>query len=204
MENEETVFEPRYSPLVNFTAIGLPLLFVGLLCAGANLISRVPALAWLLLLLIGIAAAISPYFFIRRIYFRDQLVVRRFLLPDRLIDYRQIVEINPTSLETQEGRVRLGRLQNLPELQDMIQRWRAAKILKAGQKKDEPDAPDLQTHALVPVRGYGSYGFMWALMFGIIGLFVQPAWVSLDAKWFFGIIFLATYVVFVYILPKKL
>jgi hypothetical protein len=64
----------------------LPQLFVDLLCAGANLISRVPALAWLLLLLIRIAAAISPYFFIRRIYFRDNLIVQCFLLPDRLSD----------------------------------------------------------------------------------------------------------------------
>jgi hypothetical protein len=198
MEHEETVFKPRYSPLVAYAAVGLPLVFIGLLCAGANLVSHTSTAAWLLLLLLGIMAALYPFFVIRRIYFREKLVVRRFLLPDQYLDYRNIVEIGPTSIKTRQGRVRLGRLQNPGELQEMIQRWQAAKLLRAAQKKDDPAVPDL------PIRGYGSYGFMWALLIGIVALFLQPPWLNLDPKWFFGIVFLAVYVVFVYILPKTL
>ena len=161
---------------------------------------QVPSYLWLLLLLLAIATALTPFFVIRRIDFRDRMVVKRYLLPDQFIDHKEVGEVSSSAIQTTSGNIRLGNLQNVEELKGMVQRWSAVKILKEAQRKGQPQS----ARAELPVRGFGSYGFAWALLIGIMAMYLQPPWLAVDPRWLFGISFLVVYVVFVYILPKKL
>lgn len=196
---EDIVFEPRYPPLVLLAVYGLPVSFFGLLCAAASLFGQLPPLFWMMVLLLGVLAALAPFFFIRRIVFREKMVIRRYFLPDVYLDYRDVQAVDAGAIHTPKKKIRLGNPQNLVALQDLTQRWQAVRVLQESNRRPK-GAATLE----LPTRGYGSYGFIWGLMFGILVMYLVPVNWNIDSRWIFGSVFLLTYLLFTYILPRKL
>jgi hypothetical protein len=199
MENEDIIFKPHYTSYASLALYGLPLAFLGLLCASASLFPQANPLFWVAMLALGITASLLPFFFVRYILFREKMVVRRYLLPDTYLDYREVQEVDAAVIHTTRGDVRLGRLQNADDLREMVQRWKAVRTLKENQR-----GPVQAQRFELPVRGYGTYGLMWGLMFGIIAMYLIPASLNLDSRWVLGGALLLTYLIYIYILPRRL
>lgn len=199
MDIEEPVFKPRYGIAPLLAVYGLPLVFFGLLCSAASFFVITSTLFWSLILALGILTSLAPFFFIRYILFHENMVIRRYLLPDAYVDYRDIQAADASAIHTNHGRIRLGNIQNSDELQEMIKRWQAARVLKSAQP-----TPANKARPELPVRGHGTYAVMWGLLLGIVGLYLVPASLNLDSRWVLGGIFVVVYIVYTYILPRKL
>ncbi len=199
MDLDEPVFKPRHAPALALALYGLPLAFFGLLCASASIWMINSPLFWGFLLLAGILASLVPFFTVRLILFRERMVIRRYLLPDISLNHDEVQSVDASAIHTNRGRVRLGGIRNAAELQEQVRRWQAARVLKASQ----PHAPQ-KAYIELPQRGYGTYAVVWGLLFGIIGLYLVPASLGLDARWVMGGIFVLVYLVYIYVLPRVL
>jgi hypothetical protein len=173
-------------------------LFFGMMCNIAFSFAKLPTIFWLAALAIGLFTSLIPFFFLREIRFPDEMVVRRYFLPDRFFSYKELEQINPDSIQVGGQRIRMGEITNLDELKDMSQRWIAAKTLKDHQR----NAP--KKESLYFQRGYGSYASFWGLMFGIIIMLMDLPWFRFDPRWALGGAFLIVYLVYIYVVPKYL
>ena len=192
-------FIPKYHPLQTGLLYSLPVLFAALLFAGAQFAVRLPGWYWWFPLTAGLAAAILPFFFIRRVEFRQLLVVRRFLLPPVYLEHREIDRIDQGILHTARGTLRLGHPRNQAELDEHLLRWKADQVLRQARTPGQD-----QAGVVFPGRGYMSYGFSWGLAFGYLALLAQPGWLPADPRWLFGGAFLAAYLLLGWILPARL
>ena len=198
MEPDFPIFKPRY-PLRVRLFMWLPtIIFFGMLCNVALSFAKFPIAFWVLVLAIGLLISLMPFFFIREIRFPNEMVVRRHFLPDQFFTYKEFEQIDGEIIQAGGQRIRTGRLDNLDELREMSQRWKAAKILKESQRaKPNVESPYLQ-------RGYGAYASFWGLMFGIIVMLMLPPQLGLDPRWVMGGTFLLVYLAYIYIVPKYL
>jgi len=198
MELDFPIFKPRY-PLRTRLVMLLPtVFFFGMMCNVAFSYAKFPTVFWLLALTVGLFTSLIPFFVIREIRFPNEMVVRRHFLPDRFFTYKEFEQIDGDSIQAGGQRIRTGQLDNLDELKEMSQRWKAARILKESQRtKPEKVSPYLQ-------RGYGTYASFWGLMFGIIVMLMLPPQLGLDPRWVLGGTFLLVYLVYIYIVPKYL
>ena len=198
MEPEFPIFKPRY-PLRTRLILFIPaILFFCMLCYAALSYAKFPIAFWVLTLSIGFLISIMPFFIIREVRFPKEMVVRRHFLPDRFISYKEFEQIDGNTVQAGGQRIRIGQLDNLDELKDMAQRWKAARILKEAQRaKPDIESPYLQ-------RGYGAYASFWGLMFGIIVMLMLPPQLGLDPRWVMGGTFLLVYLAYIYIVPRYL
>ena len=198
MEPEFPIFKPRY-PLRTRLIIFAPVfVFFGMLCSATISFAEFKMAFWVTALVIGLLTSLIPFFIIREVRFPNEMVVRRHFLPDRFFSYKEFEQIDSDVIQAGGQRIRIGQLDNLDELKDMSQRWKAAKILKEAQRaKPESESPYLQ-------RGYGAYASFWGLMFGIIVMVMLPPQLGLDPRWVMGGTFLLVYLAYIYILPRYL
>jgi hypothetical protein len=198
MEPEIPIFRPRYPLRTRLLMLIPTVLFFGMVCNVAFTLIRYPTAFWLLALAFGLVTSLVPFFFLREIRFPDEMVVRRYFLPDRFYNYKEVEQINSDSIQAGGERIRMGEIMNLDELKDMSQRWKAAKTLKESQRSVSKPA------SLYPQRGYGTYASFWGLMFGVIMMLMAPPWLQLDPRWVLAGTFLLVYLVYIYILPRYL
>ncbi|MBN1302903.1 MAG: hypothetical protein JXA13_00605 [Anaerolineales bacterium] len=196
MNNLDHIFKPEYPFLQKHAPTVLPVIFVILILYGTLYAINLPPLFWICMLILAVIASLLPYFFIREIRFTQNFVVRRYFLPDRFLELEEIANIDAHFVHLKNSRIRLGGLTNIEALQARFQRWRSASLLKGRSQKDTGYS------TLFPMRGAGSYAFMWGLFTGVTALMLQPDWITLDERWFFGVIFLVVYLLHVYLLPK--
>lgn len=196
METEIPIFKPRYPLRTRMVILGLPLLFFALMCSAAIAIARLPFLFWLLAFIIGFGTSLAPFFIIREIRFVDEMVVRRHFLPDQFFSHKELEQVEADSILAGGQRIRMGEIVNFDELKDMSQRWKAARILKEAQH------PQPKKESLYFQRGYGMYASFWGLMFAIIVMLMQPAWLHVDPRWVLGGAFLVFYYLYFYVIPR--
>jgi hypothetical protein len=198
MKPDFPIFKPRY-PLRTRLVMLLPtVIFFGMLCNVAISFAKFSIAFWVLALAIGLLISLIPFFVIREVRFPNEMVVRRHFLPDRFFSYKEFEQIDGKFIQAGGQLIRMGQLDNLDELKEMSQRWKAAKILKESRHaKPETESPYLQ-------RGYGAYASFWGLMFGIIVMLMLPPQLGLDPRWVLGGTFLLVYLVYIYIVPKYL
>lgn len=196
MEPEIPIFKPRYPLQIRLVMLLPTVIFFGMVCNVALSFSQFPTAFWLLALAFGLFTSLIPFFFLREIRFPDEMVVRRYFLPDRFFNYKELERINSDSIQAGGQHIRMGKITNLDELEEMSQRWKAAKTLKELQRtQPKPESLYLQ-------RGYGTYASFWGLMFGVIVMLMDLPWLNLDSRWLMGSTFLLVYLIYVYIVPK--
>ena len=195
-EPEFPIFKPRYPVRTRLAIILPPVLFFGLMCNVAFSPVIYPTAFWLLALLIGLFTSLMPFFFIREVRFPNEMVIRRHFLPDLFFSYTEFEQINSDSIQAGGKRIRMGQITNHDELKELAQRWKASKILKESQQAKS------ENKFLYPQRGYGSYGSLWGLLFGVIIMLMAPPWISVDPRWLLAGTFLIVYLVYIYIVPK--
>ncbi len=178
MDYDEFIFTPRYTLPTRLVIIGLPILFA--LLFGVEIFSLQAKWGWLLTFMVGLAAAVAPFFVVRRIHFRDRLVVKRYLVPDAYIEHKDIIAVTNRTIQTTTTRIHLGKLLNPDEFHTIFQRWKAVKLLNEAGNRAHPRT------MLLPSRGLGSYVFIWALLFSLIVLFMLPEGLNMDIRWLVG------------------
>lgn len=196
MDQEYPVFKPHYPLVYRLVFLILPITFFALLLRGIVAPRTLPITYWYVTLLGGILTAISPFLIIREIRFADDLIVRRYFLPDIFIRYTETYFLESNLIEVRQRRIRLGNLQNIDELRDMAKRWSARKALKDSRRNQ------ILTKMVLPSRGVGAYAGFWGLLLGLIVAILQPAELSFDPRWLPGTTFAIVYFLFVYVIPK--
>lgn len=198
MEPDIPIFKPRYSLRIRLGMLLPAALFFGMICVVATSLIRFPTLFWLLALAFGLLASLVPFFFLREIRFLDEMVVRRYFLPDRFFNFKEVEQINRDSILAGGQRIRIGEITNLDELKNMSQRWIAAKTLKESKR------PALKQESLYLQRGYGSYASFWGLMFAVVVMLMDLPWLHLDPRLVMAGTFLVVYFIYIYIVPRYL
>ena len=196
MHQEQPVFKPQYPLVYRLVFLMLPIVFFALLLRGIVAPRLVPSLYWYTTFLFGILTAISPFLIIREIRFVDDMIVRRYFLPDVFINYTESYSIAANFIEVRQRHIHLGRLQNIAELSDMTKRWAARKALKDSRRTQ------ILTKMVLPSRGVGAYAGFWGLLLGLIVAILQPAELSFDPRWLPASTFALIYFLFVYVIPK--
>ena len=126
------------------------------------------------------------------------MIVRRHFLPDYFFSHKEFEQITDDSIHAGGQHIRIGQIANLDELKAMSQHWKTGRILTEAQHH----IPTKES--IYPQRGYGTYAAFWGFMFGIIIMFLQPAWLQVDSRWMLAGTFLLVYFVYIYIIPKAL
>jgi hypothetical protein len=196
MDQDQPVFKPRYPLVYRLVVLILPIGFFVLLLRGIVAPRTLPITYWYITLLCGMLTAIFPFLIIREIRFADDMIVCRYFLPDVFINYIEAYTIEPTVIRVRQRHIRLGRVQNLEELNDMSKRWSARKALKDSRRNQ------ILTKMVLPSRGVGAYASFWGLVLGLIVAILQPSQLSFDPRWLPGSTFAIIYFLFVYVIPK--
>jgi hypothetical protein len=198
MDQNIPIFRPRYPLAFKLGFISVPVLFFGMLSYGIGAPSLEPVIYWYLALVCGGLTAVFPFFFLREIRFVNDLVIRRYFLPDIFVNPREIYTIEAGEIYVRGLRIHIGPLENLEELKGMAKQWSAKQTLKA-VARGQASAP-----LYLPSRGPNAYAGFWGLMFAVIVVILAPVGPSIDPRWPPGIAFLVVYFVFAYIVPKYL
>jgi hypothetical protein len=198
MASNYSVFKPRYSITVRLLLTGMPVLFFGFLVIEASIPRLIPSPFWYLTLLLGIVTSLAPFFFIREIRFTEVMVIRRHFLPDIFIKHKEIEKVEGDKIYVDRRRIRIGKLENIRDLKQMLQSWSAARTLK------ESTGSNPQVRSPYPARGYGGYASFWGILFGVIIMIIGQNWIHVDPRWLLGITFVLVYYSYIYIVPKYL
>ena len=198
MPPEPYIYKPRYSLRLRTIVAGVPALFFFFLCAAPFILNSMPIAVWVFVLLLGVLTSFIPFFTIREIRFLEEMVVRRHFLPDLFFSLNEIEQVGADRLVTTKGRVRMGELTNLEELNEKYRQWKAAKLLKQASRSGTSQSP------IFPQRGYGTYASFWGLLIGAIFMMMSPSWLKLDPRWVLAGGFILIYSLYIYVIPRIL
>ena len=133
MTKQEIIFKPRYSGRAAFALFFWPISAIAFIVLGIETIRSATYYSLGLITLMFALAAISPPFiYFRALRFGDDLVVKRYLLPDIVIPYKDIISFQYFSLRSATARVALNNLnpKSYEELDQIIQQ-----LIKSGEIK---------------------------------------------------------------------
>ncbi len=196
MVPETYIYKPRYSRRLRTIIAVVPALFFVFLCAAPFILTSFPVVLWGFALLLGVLTSLIPFFTIREIRFLEEMVVRRHFLPDLFFSLNEIEQVGADRLVTTKGRVRIGELTNLKELNEMYRYWKAAKLLKQASSSGKSQV------SIFPQRGYGTYASFWGLLIGAIFMMMAPSWLKFDPRWILTGGFLLIYFLYIYVVPR--
>lgn len=125
MTENEIVFKPRYTGRAAFSLYLWPISAVGFVfftidsIRTANFYSE-----GLLALMFALAAFSPPFIYFRAIRFGEQMVVKRYFLPDVVIQYKDILSFQYFAMRTASIRISLSSLnpKSFEELDGIINR----------------------------------------------------------------------------------
>lgn len=138
MPDPEIIFRPHYNGRTSVTLVIWPISAAAFLFfAYDTLRSGSYYSEGLLALIFGLAAFGPPFIYFRQLRFADSLVVKRYLLPDVIIDYKDIVAFQYFSLRSANARVALNNLtpKSFEELDAIVSRLAAAGKIPSLKKK---------------------------------------------------------------------
>ncbi len=124
MTEPETIFKPHYSGRASFALYLWPISAIGFVFFTVDAIRTGNYYAEGLMALIFALATFSPPFvYFRAIRFGEQMTVKRYFLPDMVIQYADIISFQYFSLRTAEKRISLSNLtpKSFEELDGIIQ-----------------------------------------------------------------------------------
>lgn len=133
----ETIYKPKYNGSMRFAMILYPVwvgLFVYFLYAAVTTRSYNPQ--GFLAVVFGIMAVSLPFRVFRQISFGDKITVKRYLLPDLVIQYKDITSFDKMSLSTPNAGISLYMLtpDSLEEFNMIIHGLMSARKIKLKKK----------------------------------------------------------------------
>jgi len=134
----ETIYKPKYTGMMKFAMYLYPI-WVGLTVFSAYqwYITNAFNPQGLLTFIFGIMAASLPFRVFREVRFGDNITVKRYLLPDLTIEYKDIIVYdNKLRLDTKNKGISLYMItpDSLDEFDKIIQRLMSARKIKLTKK----------------------------------------------------------------------
>jgi hypothetical protein len=133
----ETIFKPKYNGSMRFAMVLYPVwvgLFLYFLYAAITTRSYNPQ--GFLAVVFGIMAISLPFRVFRQAAFEDKITVKRYLLPDVVIEYKDITSFDKMSLSTPKNGISLYMLthDSLEEFEKIIHSLMSARKIKLKKK----------------------------------------------------------------------
>ena len=133
----ETIFKPKYNGSMRFAVILYPV-WVGLFLyfLYAAIITRSYNPQGFLAVVFGLMAISLPFRVFREVSFGDKITVKRYLLPDLVIEYKDITSFDKMSLSTAKAGISLYMLSHdsLEEFERVIRNLMSARKIKLKKK----------------------------------------------------------------------
>lgn len=132
-----TIFKPKYNGSMRFAMILYPVwvgLFIYFLYQA--IITRSYNPQGFLAVVFGIMACSLPFRVFRQVSFADRITVKRYLLPDLVIEYRDITSFDKMSLSTPKKGISLYMLSydSLDEFERIVHNLMSARKIKLKKK----------------------------------------------------------------------
>ena len=133
----ETIYKPKYNGSMRFAMILYPVwvgLFVYFLYAAVTTRSFNPQ--GFLAVVFGLMVISLPFRVFREVSFGDKIIVKRYLLPDLVIEYKDITTFDKMSLSTPKTGISLYMLsqESLQEFERIIHNLMSARKIKLVKK----------------------------------------------------------------------
>lgn len=133
----ETIYKPRYNGSMRFAMLLYPVwvgLFMYFLYAAITTRSFNPQ--GFLAVVFGLMVISMPFRVFREVSFGDKIVVKRYLLPDLTIEYKDITSFDKMSLSTPKSGISLYMLrqESLDEFEGIIHSLMSARKIKLKKK----------------------------------------------------------------------
>ena len=138
MPDTDVVFKPHYNGRTAVTLVIWPISIIAFLFFAVDTVRTSSYYSeGLLALIFGLATFGPPFIYFRQLRFGDALTVKRYFLPDVVIEYKDILSFHYFSLRASNARVSLNNLtpQSFEELDAIIDRLIAAGKLTIKTKR---------------------------------------------------------------------
>jgi hypothetical protein len=126
MPETETIFKPKYSGRSAFSLYLWPISLIAFVFFTVDMIRTANFYAeGLLALMFALAAFSPPFIYFRAMQFGEEIVVKRYFLPDVVIQYGDIISFQYFSLRTAKTRISLNGLtpKSFEELDQIVNQW---------------------------------------------------------------------------------
>ncbi len=181
MNPDEIVVIPRYALRLRLSLLSLPLISGVTLWVLVARAPRDPIVYLVLLFFLGGLLAVWPRFY-RKIRFGRSIVLERYLLPPRIVEYSSITDVGIGVLMTSQGNITLPNWDNVADFDAAVQEcrkrghWTDAQI--KGELVQQQIAAAITGAIAIPVAIVGS----------IVAVYWQPFGIELHPMlWFLGI-----------------
>ena len=128
------VFKPKYPLKMKLSFLFLPIMAILFTLAAID--GGDPDMPWLFhflsLAMITLTGSI-PFVLIRRIRFEDKILVDRFVVPTRELDYTDILDVGITNIRAKRGNLSLNAVKNVDEFKSMLANALAEKDIPQDQ-----------------------------------------------------------------------
>jgi hypothetical protein len=134
---QETIYKPKYNGSMRFAMLLYPVwvgLFVYFLYAAVTTRSFNPQ--GFLAVVFGLMVISLPFRVFREISFGDKIIVKRYLLPDLIIEYKDITSFDKMSLSTPKSGISLYMLSqdSLEEFDRIVHSLMSTRKIKLKKK----------------------------------------------------------------------
>ena len=138
MTENGIVFKPHYSGRAAFSLYLWPISAIGFVFFTVDAIRTANFYSeGLLALMFALAAFSPPFIYFRAMQFGEELVVKRYFLPDVVLQYKDILSFQYMSLRTAKTRISLSSLnpKSFEELDGIIQQFIRKGKLKIKERR---------------------------------------------------------------------
>ena len=138
MPENETIFKPHYSGRSALSLYIWPISVIAFVFFTVDMIRTFNFYAeGLMALIFALATFSPPFIYFRSMHFGEEIVVKRYFLPDVVIQYGDIISFQYFSLRTAKTRVALNGLtpKSFEELDQIVNQWIAKGKIKLPKRR---------------------------------------------------------------------
>ena len=129
--NEELVFKPQYPARIRLSVVLYPIgviaciFFIFMAIASSKIFPYI-----IYAFIFGFTVLSMPMIIFREARFGEDIIIRRYFLPRRIIHYEDVVDLTPRGLVAKRGGIPLANVQNRSEFDKIINRLVAQHKIK--------------------------------------------------------------------------
>ncbi len=123
---EEIVFKPQYPTRIRLTVVLYPIgvlaciFFIFMALASRSIFPYI-----IYAIIFGFTVLSMPMIIFREARFGDQITLKRYFMPRRIIHYEDVVDLTPRGLVAKHGGIPLANVQNRSEFEKIIRKLAA-------------------------------------------------------------------------------
>jgi hypothetical protein len=129
--NQEIVFKPQYPMRIRMTVVLYPIGVIAcIFFIFMAFVSRSVFPYIIYAIIFGFTALSMPMILFREVRFGEVIIVKRYFMPRRIIQYADVVDLTLRGLVAKRGGIPLANVQNRSEFEKIIKRLAAQHKIK--------------------------------------------------------------------------